>query len=61
MRDILHDYLRDTLELSYNVCKACINLYQNKGSDGSGYGVQLPLVSGEEPSGQVVVGEDGKS
>ena len=56
MGDILHDYLRDTLELSYNVCKACINLYQNKGSDGSGYGVQLPLVSG-----QVVVGEDGRS
>jgi hypothetical protein len=27
---------------------------------GSGYGIHLPLVSGEEPSGQVVVGEDGR-
>jgi hypothetical protein len=29
---------------------------------GSGYGIHLPLVSGEEPSGQVVIGgEDGWS
>jgi hypothetical protein len=28
MRDMLHDYLRDTLELGYNECKSCRNRTQ---------------------------------
>jgi hypothetical protein len=37
-------------------------LYKNYGAGGSGYGVQYPLASGAEPSGQVVVvGGEGSS
>jgi hypothetical protein len=34
---------------------------KNYGAGGSGYGVQYPLASGSEPSGQVVVVGEGSS